>query len=140
MHRLIPFQFILYHYRSFVIYINFIFHFSFLFSFFLFLFFQCRLQSNQKILNPDYIPENNFNGNTEKKTDFSRKLVEPTFDDMKQMVKNYNLFFHDSFISILIIIVLTLVAMRQMAKKYCCTRNIIKFTLAIFGFIVCYFE
>ena len=52
-----------------------------IFNFFVFFFFFlyiCRLQSNQKILNPD-------SGNQIKQSS-DRKLVDPNFDDMKQMV------------------------------------------------------
>ena len=45
---------------------------------FSFLLIICRLQSNQKILNPD-------SGN-EIKISSDQKLVDPNFDDMKQMV------------------------------------------------------
>ena len=42
----------------------------------------CRLQSNQKILNPDYEGENTATSSEP----VLRNVVEATFDDMKQMV------------------------------------------------------
>lgn len=49
--------------------------------------FHYRLQSTQKILNPDYIDENLINNNEEEKIDFSRRIIAPSLDDMNKMVR-----------------------------------------------------